>query len=33
MELGKTRFVIWILKEANGDRIKNVKKVKRKRGN
>lgn len=31
MELGKIRFVICILKEANSDRIKNVKKKKDKR--
>lgn len=29
MELGKIRFVICILKEANSDRIKNVKKKKK----
>ena len=30
MELGKTRFIICVLKEANSDRIKNVKKKKKK---
>ena len=29
MELGKTRFIICVLKEANSDRIKNVKKKKK----
>ena len=32
MELGKIRFVICILKEANSDRIKNVKKKKKIKG-
>ena len=28
MELGETRFVIWVLEELNSDKIKNVKKMK-----
>lgn len=32
MELGKTRFIICVLKEANSDRIKNVKKKKKVKG-